>query len=706
MPFPDNHGLSGHWSAAAVLGLALFACSAPAADEPDGGRLERMLGALKNRPGFEAMRAQHPRLVRLPRHDTFYVVWFPPDFTTRAFRPLVVTLHGSEGTVVEEFNRVHEQCAKRGWGLLALQWWLGDDTYLEAETVYGILHTAIEEAYAAQKVERGHVLFHGFERASVESYGYMLIDQSVSGKKHFMVCICNAGGVPPQGQGNRFVQALRDGKLDRHCLAGKLFIMYGGAKDPDRDLYGITGMTRAQRLVEEHGGQVMLFFKDALYGRNGFVRNPEYLPKALDFFAELLENRAHIRGIEERLAADTTQVDLLEGGDFAWSDDFLLSQEGTKGSVATIRGRALQVDGEAVHAVWQSVRRESDSDVHYRRSLDGGQTWDEVQALTELRDRKMYPVVDVSGTIVRVAWVWDTALGKQICFARSQDSGVRWFHQTQVTHSSDLANLCGMAQSEEILHLIWQETGKAGRNVFQSVSDKTGGSWSPKRNITCAPSPVNEGAAFVTAGEGRRLHIVFASDRHAAASNGHNWEIGYLGSTDQGRTWPNRARLTQDGTSDSRLPVIAAAGSTLHVLWADDRDDTRYPHDGAPRHEPEPDHNYEIYYKRSDDNGATWARSVRLTEAPGISVNPAIAVCGRNVYVAWQDSRSGTYEIFFKYSPDGGKTWSQDAKITNVGGVSRYPSIQVDAAGTAYFLWSDSRSGTSEVYFKKGRPQR
>src|SRR4030043_377961 len=101
-------------------------------------------------------------------------------------------------------------------------------------------------------------------------------------------------------------------------------------------------------------------------------------------------------------------------------------------------------------------------------------------------------------------------------------------------------------------------------------------------------------------------------------------------------TWTANKRLTnQAGTS--KYPAIAVYGSNIYVVWHDDPQETG---------------NYQIYFKKSDDGGVTWTRK-KLTSNSSVSLCPAIAVDGSNIYVVWYDYRLGSPEIYFKKSDDG-----------------------------------------------------
>ncbi|MEO0228204.1 MAG: T9SS type A sorting domain-containing protein, partial [candidate division WOR-3 bacterium] len=70
------------------------------------------------------------------------------------------------------------------------------------------------------------------------------------------------------------------------------------------------------------------------------------------------------------------------------------------------------------------------------------------------------------------------------------------------------------------------------------------------------------------------------------------------------------------------------------------------------------------------------------------------------LYLVWSDSRDGNYEIYFKKSTDGGSTWSNDQRLTNASGNSTEPALVLGNPGEIYVVWIDTRDGNSEVYFK------
>lgn len=61
-----------------------------------------------------------------------------------------------------------------------------------------------------------------------------------------------------------------------------------------------------------------------------------------------------------------------------------------------------------------------------------------------------------------------------------------------------------------------------------------------------------------------------------------------------------------------------------------------------------------------------------------------------NVYVVWSDARSGSREIYFKRSEDAGKTWSEDTRLTDDPASSWMPTIEIEDS-ILHLEWMDSR---------------
>jgi hypothetical protein len=152
------------------------------------------------------------------------------------------------------------------------------------------------------------------------------------------------------------------------------------------------------------------------------------------------------------------------------------------------------------------------------------------------------------------------------------------------------------------------------------------------------------------------------------------WEL------DQRLTWNDSVSYT----CGARPCLAVSPSGVMHLVWCDNRDG-----------------NYEIYYKRSTDQGRSWdSVDTRLTFYSGESVTPTVSVSGAVVHVAWWDGRTGDYEIYYKQSSNGGDTWSSDIRLTYASGFSRFVS-QATMGSMVNLVWEDSRTGNFEIFYKR-----
>jgi BNR repeat-like domain len=149
--------------------------------------------------------------------------------------------------------------------------------------------------------------------------------------------------------------------------------------------------------------------------------------------------------------------------------------------------------------------------------------------------------------------------------------------------------------------------------------------------------------------------------------------------------WGPAKRLTRNSGGSYAPAVAAYAGAVVHAVW----------YDSTP-------YNYEIYYKRSSDGGATWGGAQRLTWNSGVSAAPAIAVdSGGAVQVVWSDNTPGNDEIYAKKSTDGGSTWSAAKRLTWNSGESDTPAMVIDSNDSIHVVWYDTTPGVSEIYYMR-----
>ena len=153
--------------------------------------------------------------------------------------------------------------------------------------------------------------------------------------------------------------------------------------------------------------------------------------------------------------------------------------------------------------------------------------------------------------------------------------------------------------------------------------------------------------------------------------------------------WQSFVRLTYNSDSSytglNCAPSVAASGDTVHAIWRDLRDG-----------------NFEIYYKRSTNGGASWGPDTRLTTNPANSVYPALAIADSIVHIVWKDDRDGKNELYYIRSTNYGQSWGTETRLTSdsAGIVCSATSIAV-VDSVVHIVWDDYRDSTSRVYYMR-----
>ncbi|MBI5715741.1 MAG: hypothetical protein HZC38_20270 [Chloroflexi bacterium] len=230
---------------------------------------------------------QGAKFVTTPDSKSFYVLWYPSGSSESSRPPMIVTLHGHGSWAFDEFYLWQPYAAKRGYGIIALQWWFGGgettNDYYQPQEIYRIFDTALRE----QKIKAGTVLFHGFSRGSANSYGITALDRD-SKNNYFALTISNAGKAssdfPINGE-------IAQGKFGAKPFTNTHWVMVCGMKDPNPDRDGCIGMEEARKWVTQYGGAVDLFIQDPDGDHGAFHRNANNVNAALDVFDKILKSR-------------------------------------------------------------------------------------------------------------------------------------------------------------------------------------------------------------------------------------------------------------------------------------------------------------------------------------------------------------------------------------------------------------------------------
>ena len=261
-----------------VVFLAAAVSASAAADPAGKGATELIAKAQRVNPEeYQDFIAKGGKVVETFDGRSFYLFLSPQENA-----PVVVSLHGRAGWAFKDYAAWSLELSRKGFGLLAVQWWfgLGDEAkdYYSPQELYAVIENALRKEGLTQR----KLLFHGFSRGAANIYGVVALDRYTR-NNFFPLIIANAGGASRDFLVNRAIDREQFG---HRPFTGTHWILFCGGKDPNPDRDGCEGMARAKEWIEANGGIVELFIQDLTTGHGGFHKNPANVTKALKFFEQ------------------------------------------------------------------------------------------------------------------------------------------------------------------------------------------------------------------------------------------------------------------------------------------------------------------------------------------------------------------------------------------------------------------------------------
>jgi hypothetical protein len=274
----------------------------------------------------------------------------------------------------------------------------------------------------------------------------------------------------------------------------------------------------------------------------------------------------HVIWMDDREGNFEIYYDRSTDGGVSWSGNTRLTND-----TAISQFPSIVVAGPEVHVIWQDAR-DGNTEIYYKRSLDGGDSWGADTRLTNDAAASMFASVSASGPIVNVLWEEYRDGNAEVYDKRSPDGGLSWSGDIRLT--SDAAeSFSPLAWMEgENVHVVWYDVRDGNAEIYYKHSADGGASWGDDTRLTDNGSGSYHPSVSAS---GLNVHLVWYDERDG------NREIYYKPSTDGGANWGADTRLTTNN-SESSHPSVAASGQGVHVLWQDVRDG-----------------NWEIYYERN-----------------------------------------------------------------------------------------------------------
>ena len=181
---------------------------------------------------------------------------------------------------------------------------------------------------------------------------------------------------------------------------------------------------------------------------------------------------------------------------------------------------SVSAAGNNVYTVWEDNRDAGGFEIYFKRSTDGGGTWGADTRLTISAGNSEYPCIEAFDSFVYVSWNDNRDGNIEIYYKRSTDGGASWEPDTRLTSIAGDSYRPSLALSGNTLHLVWFDSRDGNYEIYYKNSSICALSWSQDQRLT--NNSFISAQPFVNT-SGPLVNILWTDNRDG------NYEIYYKG---------------------------------------------------------------------------------------------------------------------------------------------------------------------------------
>lgn len=126
---------------------------------------------------------------------------------------------------------------------------------------------------------------------------------------------------------------------------------------------------------------------------------------------------------------------------------------------------AISVTGSAVHLAWYD-QRDVNEEIYYKRSTDDGANWGADVRLTSNSMNSDHPSISASGTGVHIVYENNQNTNIQIYYKRSTDGGNTWETPVRMINTVYSSGRPSIAVSGQVVHSIWYDSRNGSEEIY------------------------------------------------------------------------------------------------------------------------------------------------------------------------------------------------------------------------------------------------
>jgi hypothetical protein len=296
--------------------------------------------------------------------------------------------------------------------------------------------------------------------------------------------------------------------------------------------------------------------------------------------------------------------------------------------------------------------------------------------ISNLSSDSQTPNILASNDGVFALWMESKSGRTDVFFSKSADGGNTFGTPINLSGSTNgQSDYATFAQNDNNVYVVWQTSLSGNATVFLAKSSDSGSSFQTPIVIS---NPTKLAAFPQVSVSGNHVYFAWLEKAQDNSTN-----IVFTKSDDNASSVGKPLYVTSN-SGNSGIPKLFATGSHVYLAWEDNSKG-----------------NFDVFLTKSDDYGATFHLPVDVSSDAGQSGTPQIAVSQNNLYVVWMDNTSGTYDILFSKSTDGGNSFGTPVNVSNLHADSGYPQFAA-TGNNVYVTWTQTISNQNyDVYFAK-----